>query len=99
MKLTNQEIINALNALEEIKDKEFPILITYKIIANTEKLFNAYSPYDKARQKAKNDADLAALLCECQEVEIEKINKQELVDCAVTFTPTQLLSLKGIIDG
>ena len=58
MKFTNQEIINTLNALNSIAEKDFPIQMTYKIIDLQEKLMNSYQTYEKAKSKVKNEDEL-----------------------------------------
>lgn len=99
MKLSNQEIINAYNALDTLSNKELPILLTYKIVNNLEKLFQEYSIFDKAKQKAKNIEEVKELLNVELEVELETINKKELIDADIKISPIQLVGLKRLING
>lgn len=99
MKLTNQEIINAINALNSLQEKELPILITYKVIDNFEKLMQAYNSYFKTLDKAKTDKEIKELLEIEKEIKLEKFSKQELIESGITLTPVQLVGLKRLIDG
>lgn len=99
MKLTNQEIVNTLNILYSIADKDFPIALTYQLIDIQEKLMQAYQVYDKARIKAKTDGELIELLEITAEVEIEGIDKEELIASGASLSPAQLVGLRKIING
>lgn len=99
MKLTNQEIINTINGLQSIEEKELPILLTYRVIDNLEKLLTVYESYSKTLDKAKTEKEIKELLGVEKEVDIEPINKQELIDANISLSPVQLVSLKRIIDG
>lgn len=99
MKLTNQEIINMLNALRPINEQGMPILLTYRFIEIEEKLLSEYNIYDKARTKAKSDDELKELLNLEREVELETFNKQELIDAGLQISPSQLVILGRLIDG
>ena len=99
MKLTNQEIINAYNALDALSDKELPILSTYKIVNILDKLLNEYRIFEKAREKAKNNNEIIELLNIERELDIELLDKQELIDSGIKISPIQLVGLKRIING
>lgn len=99
MKLTNQEIINAYNALDALSDKELPILLTYKIVDILDKLLNEYRIFEKAREKAKNNNEIIELLNIERELDIELLDKQELIDSGIKISPIQLVGLKRIING
>ena len=99
MKLTNQEIVNILNALNPFNDKELPILLTYRVIEIEEKLLNEYNIYEKARGKVKSDEELKELLELEREIELETFNKQELIDAGLKISPSQLVILGRLIDG
>ena len=99
MKLTNQEVINLINGLNEIAEKDLPILMTYKVIGNLDKLMNIYTSFDKARKKAKTDEELFELLNFENEIELETIDKQELIDTGIQITPIQLIGISRMIDG
>lgn len=99
MKLTNQEIINIIQALDSLGNKELPILITYKIVDNLDRLMSVYEVYDKTRVKAKNDDEIKELLKAEREVELETLTKQDLIDSGITLTPFQLVGFRRIIDG
>lgn len=99
MKLTNQEIINTFEALDSLGEKELPILLTYRVVNNLDKLLKVYQVYNKAMQKAKSDEEIQELLdIEC-EVDLETFTKEELVNAGVTLTPIQLVKLRRLIDG
>ena len=99
MKLTNQEIINAFNALDALSNKELPILLTYKIVDILDKLLSEYRIFEKAKDKAKNNEELIELLNIERELDIEKLDKQELIDSGIEISPVQLVGLKRIING
>lgn len=99
MKLTNQEIINLLNTLNTIAEKDFPISLTYKIIDNQEKLLSQYQVYEKAKAKVKSDEELMELLEVKCDVGISTIDKNELIESGVSLSPVQLVGLKRLING
>lgn len=99
MKITNQEIITMFEALDSLGKKELPILMTYKVVDNMDKLLKVYEVYDKARRKAKNDKEIRELLNIEKEVDLEMINKNELIEADVRLSPVQLVGLKRLIDG
>ena len=99
MKLSNQEIINILNTINTISNKDFPIITTYKILDNEEKLLKEYQIYEKAKAKVKTEDELKELLLIEKEIEIDLIDKNELVESGVTLSPVQLVGLKRLING
>lgn len=99
MKLTNQEIISTYNALDSLANKELPILLTYKIVNNLDVLLKEYQIFEKARAKAKNNEELKELLEIERELELELLDKQELIEAGVKISPIQLVSLKRLING
>lgn len=99
MKITNQEIINIFEALDSLGNKELPILLTYRVVDNLDKLLKAYEVYRKAMLKAKNNEEIQELLNIEREVDLESFSKQELVEAGVTLTPVQLIRLRRLIDG
>lgn len=99
MKITNQEIINISEALDSLGNKELPILLTYRVVDNLDKLLKAYEVYRKAMLKAKNNEEIQELLNIEREVDLESFSKQELVEAGVTLTPVQLIRLRRLIDG
>lgn len=99
MKLTNQEIINLINALNDLSQKDLPITIAYKIIGNVEKLMNVYATYEKTKEKVKTDQELLELLEIENDIDLELIEKQELIDAGITISPAQLVGISEIING
>lgn len=99
MKFTNQEIINALNALDSLSQKELPILLTYQILEIHDYLMELYKVYSKALSKAKNDDEIKELLNIEKEISIPMLNKQDLIDADVTLTPVQLAGIRRLIIG
>ena len=99
MNLKNQEIINLINVLDSMAEKEFPVNLTYRILENYDKLLKAYRIYEQAKSKIKTDEELLELLDIETKVDIEPINKQELIDSGVEIAPNQLYELKRIING
>ena len=99
MKLTNQEIINTFNGLDSIAEKEMPILLTYKIVNNMDVLLKSYNIFEQAKQKAKNDKDLKELLDLEVELDLELLDKNELVDAGIKLSPIQLVQIKRLING
>lgn len=99
MKLTNQEIINILNILFSISEKDFPITLSYHLIDIQEKLLTAYQVYEKAKAKVKTDEELLKLLEINVDFDFELIDKTELIESGASLSPAQLLGLKKIING
>lgn len=99
MKLTNNEILMSYRALDSLGNKEFPITLTYLIIDNLEKLGKECDIYFKTLKKAKSEKDKQELLQIEKEVDLEKIDKNELIEAGITLTPIQLVGLKRLIDG
>ena len=99
MKLTNKEVITLFNALDSLGETELPITITYKVVNNLDMLLHAYQIYDKARVKAKNEEEVKELLEIENEINLETINRNELVEAGVKLKPVQLVGIKRVIDG
>ena len=99
MLLTNQEIINAYNALDSLSEQELPILLTYKIVDNLENLMKECLVFEKAKNKAKDIEEVKELLKIEKEVKLETFDKQELVDAGIKLSPIQLVGLKRLING
>lgn len=99
MKFKNKEIIETINAINSLADKDMPITITYFFINNHKKLCEVYDIYNEARLKAKDQDELMKLLNLEVDVDVELINKQELIDSNISLTPKQLIDLKRLIYG
>lgn len=115
MKLSNQEIINLLNAFDGIADKDLPVKMTFDLYSIHSTLMDVYTAYIKSLEKLKtkynveeNDTDfpegmnreLKELLEIQKELDIPKIKKEELLDSGVELNMIQLQSLLPvIIDG
>lgn len=99
MKFKNKEIIEIINAINSLAEKDMPITLTYFIINNHKKLIEAYDVYNRARVKAKDQDELMKLLDIEVDVDVELINKQDLIEANLTLTPQQLLSLQRLIYG
>lgn len=99
MRITNQDVITLFSNLDSLANKEMPILLTYKVVNNLDKLLKAYQVYDKTKSKAKNNDEIQELLKVEIEIDLETFNKQELVDAGITLTPVQLVGLKRLIHG
>lgn len=105
MKLKHREIIRLLDTLNELNDKEMPVMLTYKFIENTDALIKVYLPYQKTIEKLKDKNDDETFKQEAdklleveKEVEITPIINQELIDAELKVTPRQLDALKKIIE-
>lgn len=99
MKLTNKEVITLFNALDSLGETELPITITYKVVNNLDKLLHAYQIFDKARLRAKNEEEVNELLEMENEVDLETIDRNELIEAGVKLKPVQLVGIKRVIDG
>ena len=99
MVLTNQRIIDLLNTIGSIMNKDFPVKLTFQLIDNQEKLIKHYEVYEKAKAKVKTEEELLELLGIETEVDINPIDKNELLESGINLTPAQLVGLKRIIDG
>lgn len=99
MKLTNKEAITLFNALDSLGETELPITITYKVVNNLDKLLHAYQIFDKARLRAKNEEEVNELLEMENEVDLETIDRNELIEAGVKLKPVQLVGIKRVIDG
>lgn len=99
MLITNEQIIRTYNALDSLSNKEMPITLTYKVMNNLDRLLEAYRVYEKTLSKTKNDEEVQELLNIEVDVDVELLEKQELIDAGITLTPVHLNGLKRLIYG
>lgn len=108
MKITNREIINALDAMSLLKDRELPVELAFKVFDNHKKLMEAYEPYIKTMNKTQeqykdnNDKFLEEankLINIEREIEVKKFTREELLNSEVKLTPAELAGLEVLIDG
>lgn len=108
MKLTNSEIIRAIDALDALSDKEMPIELTFKVVRNVDALMNRYNVYTRTLETLKSryregtpqfESEVKKLLdCEVA-VDTEPFTREEFTDADVRITPLELMGLKVLIDG
>lgn len=99
MKLTNRRIVDLLNTIGSVINKDFPIKITFQLMENQDKLIKPYETYFKAKEKVKSEEELLELLELETEVDITPIDKEELIQSGINLSPAQLIGLKRIING
>lgn len=104
--MTNQQIIQTINALNAISNKEMPIELTYKVMDNLGRLLGAYEPYTKSLEKIKakysEGSEMfyseAGKLLEIEvELDINYFTKDELLESGISLTPLDLISLQPLI--
>lgn len=111
MRLSNSEIINLLNSLSNIADKDIPIAFTYRLFDINKALEDSYSVYWKTLENImkKNNVnnpddpaiheEVKELLEMTTEVNIDKINRPELLETNINLSLSQLAALSPIIEG
>lgn len=105
MEIKNSEVIQAIDVLNELSDKEMPVEITFKVINTLEQLFSFYRPYLKSLEKLKEQFDegselegeVKKLLDITVEGAIPPFTKNELIESGIELTPSQLVRLKPLI--
>lgn len=51
MKITNKKLVESINLVRQVAQKQLPVKVSYAISRNTDHLESALKPYDKERQK------------------------------------------------
>lgn len=109
MHLTNAEIINMINALNELSDKDIPVEFAFKVFGISGKLSNKFDAYLKTLQSIMKKAgvdnpedpvireDVENLLNIVVDFDSEFIDKQELIDSDIKLTLSQLARLDKLI--
>lgn len=111
MKLSNQEVINVLNAFDGIAEKDLPVKMTFDLYSIHSKLMEVYTIYLKALEKLKKKhgveddseipesmlEELKELLGIEKELDLPEIKKEELLDSSIELSLTELQALMPVI--
>lgn len=99
MILKNSEIIQAIDALNELKDKEMPVELAYKVIEMNETLMEKYTIYLKTLETLKTDKEKMELFNLKTEIIVTPFFMSEFKDAEIKLTPMQAFGLKAVTDG
>lgn len=99
MRIKNSEMISAINALNDIRDKEMPVALAYKMVNAVNKLLEKNSVYEETLSVLNTDKEREELLNLIVEVDIAPFLMSEFTEANLKLTPLQMFGLQVLIDG
>lgn len=92
-------MVQAINALNDIRDIEMPVTLAYKIVNTINKLLEKNSVYEQTLSGLKTEEEKMELFNLIIEVDITPFLLSEFTDADVKLTPLQMFGIKVLIDG
>lgn len=100
MELTNKEIIQAIDSLNLLAEKELTVSLSFKIAKTIKVLTGIYEAYLSTLEPIKEDREkVMALLDIKNNIEITPFSMEEIEQACQTLTPQQAFGLEVLIDG
>lgn len=100
MKLTNRQIITAIDALSSICEQDLPVKLSFKIFTIHEALEEKYKVYLKTLEKIKDNEEKVKELLEIEnDIQVTPFSIDEIENSSIKLKPVHVYGLKGLIDG
>lgn len=91
-------MVAAINSLNDLKDKEMPVALAYKIVTSINKLMEKYTIYEQTLNGLKTDKEKLELFDLITEIEITPFLMSEFSDANIKLTPAQMFGIQVLID-
>lgn len=109
MKLTNRQVIDALNGITAVSNVDFPLDVSWTLSKNQDQLEAAYKPYaleeGKIREKINSTQEIEKKIGDLQNLEstfdtdiLEMIKFEVLLASGIRLTVAQIQGIKRMLE-